>query len=165
MGQSKAMISLSELPSLLDDRQPSDVCIGVPSSQGNLLRVLLRQRLTMLTAVDRAGELAEQLAGAHDETVLSRDLQPSAVHVVATSDGCQVWLDYDLGLRTHRHPKVVRRTVAARSRASKPSCRPWTSIATSSQPKRPGPSVVSPPTAVLTPLLDCNFQYMFNCSQ
>lgn len=109
MGQPKAMISLSELPSLLDDRQPSDVCIGVPSNQGNLLRVLLRQRLTMLTAVDRAGELAEQLAGEHDETVLSRDLQPSAVHVVAASDGCQIWLDYDLGLRTHRHPKVVRR--------------------------------------------------------
>lgn len=108
-GQPKALVSLAELPSLLEDRQLSDVCIGIPSNQGNLLRVLLRQRLTMVEAVARAGELAEQLAGEHDETVLSRSLQPSAAHLAACSDGCQVWLDYDLGTRTVPHPKVVRR--------------------------------------------------------
>ncbi len=102
-------LSLTELPSLLADRQLSDVCIGLPSSQGHMLRVLLRQRLSILSAVEQAGVLAEQLAGQQDETVLSRELQPSAVHLVACADGCQVWLDYDLGSRLHPHPKVVRR--------------------------------------------------------
>ena len=74
-----------------------------------MLRVLLRQRLSILSAVEQAGVLAEQLAGQQEETVLSRELQPSAVHLVAGADGCQVWLDYDLGSRMQPHPKVARR--------------------------------------------------------
>jgi hypothetical protein len=69
----------------------------------------VRQRLSILSAVEQAGVLAEQLAGQQEETLLSRELQPSAVHLVACADGCQVWLDYDLGSRLHPHPKVVRR--------------------------------------------------------
>ena len=102
-------LSLTELPSLLADRQLSDICIGLPSNQGHMLRVLLRQRLSVLSAVEQAGVLAEQLAGQQEETVLSRELQPSAVHLVACGDGCQVWLDYDLGSRMQPHPKVARR--------------------------------------------------------
>lgn len=108
-GLPHTMISVTDLPSILSDRQPSDVCIGLPSSQGHMLRVLLRQRLTLLAGIDKAGQLAEQLAQEQDETVLSRELLPSAVHLFTSEEGSQVWLDYDLGLRTHPHPRVVRR--------------------------------------------------------
>ncbi|HNK46343.1 MAG TPA: hypothetical protein PKI49_03075 [Pseudomonadota bacterium] len=100
-------ISVTDLPSFLDDRQQSDVCIGVPSNQGSLSRVLLRQRLTMLAAIDHAGQLAERLAEEHDETVLSPSLQPSSVHVVPHPDGCQVWLDYDLSARTRNRTQAM----------------------------------------------------------
>ena len=103
------MISVTDLPSILADRQLSDVCIGLPSSQGHMLRVLLRQRLTLLAGIDLAGQLAEQLAQEQDETVLSRERLPSAVHLRTSDEGSQVWLDYDLGPRTHPHPRVVRR--------------------------------------------------------
>lgn len=110
-GGPSTRISVTDLPSFLDDRQPIDICIGVPSSQGNLSRVLLRQRLTMLAAIEHAGQLAERLAEEHDETVLSPSLQPSSVHVVPHPDGCQVWLDYDLSARTRSrtHAVVMRR--------------------------------------------------------
>ncbi len=102
---------MTDLPSCLDDRHQSDVCIGVPSSQGNLSRVLLRERLTMLSAIEHAGQLAEKLADEHDETVLSPSLHPSSMHVVPCPDGCQVWLDYDLSARTRSrtHAVVMRR--------------------------------------------------------
>ncbi len=110
-GGQSMRISVTDLSSFLDDRQQSDVCIGVPSNQGNLSRVLLRQRLTMLSAIEHAGLLAEKLADEHDETVLSPTLHPSSVHVVPCPDGCQVWLDYDLSARTRNrsHAVVMRR--------------------------------------------------------
>ncbi len=74
-----------------------------------MVRVLLRQRLSLLGAIEQAGVLAEQLASEQQEMVLSRELQPSDVHLVACADGCHVWLDYDLGSRGHSHPKVARR--------------------------------------------------------
>lgn len=108
-GLPHTMISVTDLPSILADRQPSDICIGLPSSQGHMLRVLLRQRLTLLAGIDQAGQLAEQLAQEQDETVLSHERLPSAVHLLTSEEGSQVWLDYDLGPRTHPHPRVVRR--------------------------------------------------------
>lgn len=109
--QNTARISYTELPQWVDDREEHDVCIGLPSNYGSLSRVLLRERLHLRDAIEQAGVLAEELAAERDETVLAPEQAPSAIHVVACADGCQIWLDFDLGSRIKKptHPVLGRR--------------------------------------------------------
>jgi len=106
-----ARISATDLPLFFEDQTENDVCIGLPSDYGGMAKVLLRQRLTLREAIEQAGHLAEDLAAEHDERVLTPEQQPSAMHVVPCPEGCQIWLDYDLGAKTKRssYPYFVRK--------------------------------------------------------
>ncbi|MFO0574221.1 MAG: hypothetical protein U1A78_09495 [Polyangia bacterium] len=104
---SPTLIAPSEVPDGLDDKQVADVCIGLPSAAGVMLRVLARTRRTLRAAVEQAGRLADELASESGETVVAPSRQPSAVHIADGTDGLSLWLDYDLGLRDGR-PRVSR---------------------------------------------------------
>lgn len=105
---SPTLVAPSEVPDGLDDKQVADVCIGLPSAAGVMLRVLARTRKTLRSAVEQAGRLADELASESGETVLAPALQPSAVHLAESGGGLSVWLDYDVGQRDAGRPRVSR---------------------------------------------------------
>jgi hypothetical protein len=103
-----ALVAPSEVPEGFDDKVVADVCIGLPSAAGVMLRVLTRAKKTLRSAIEQAGHLAEQLAGESGETVVAPARRPSAVHLAESGDGLSVWLDYDLGQRDSDRPRVSR---------------------------------------------------------
>ena len=103
-----ALVAPSEVPDGFDDKVVADVCIGLPSTAGVMLRVLTRAKKTLRSAIEQAGNLAEQLAGESGETVVAPARRPSAVHLAESGDGLSVWLDYDLGQRDSDRPRVSR---------------------------------------------------------
>lgn len=106
----KGLIALRDLDDVasFDDGQVLDVSIGLPGSGSCVARVLQRLRVTLPEAVRRAGELADHVARDTAEVIVSRGRRPSAIHLEDGTDGCAVWLDYDLGPLGQTHPRVLR---------------------------------------------------------